>query len=123
MAVAVLAVDGIEVLARHGVLPEERVQPQRFVVDLRLRVDAEAAADADRLEDTVDYAAACAVAVSVLSGPHRQLLESLAAEIGRRLLADFPALRGGLVILHKPDARMPVVCRDVAVRHRFGRSG
>lgn len=118
---AVLAVDGIEVVACHGVLPEERVRPQRFLLDLRLYVDATEAAATDRLEDTVDYARAAAVAAEVLAGPPRQLLEALAAEIGRRLLSGFPGLRRGTVILHKPDALMPVVCRDISVRYRFGR--
>ena len=119
---AVLAVDGIEVVARHGVLPEERLVPQRFLLDLRLHVDAVAAAESDRLEDTVDYGRAAAIAADVLSGPSRQLLEALAAAIGKRLLADFPALRRGTVTLHKPDARMPVACRDVSVRYHFERN-
>jgi len=51
-----LSLNGIDVECIIGDLPEERVRPQRLVVDAELEIGDEASFS-DRLDDTVDYAA------------------------------------------------------------------
>lgn len=116
-----ILVHGIRVEARHGVLAEEHVRTQPFAVDLELLVDVHPAGADDDLGLTVDYAAAAAEAAAVLHGPHRQLIERLAMEIGGRLLARFPLLRAGWVTVHKPQAPVGLPLQDVAVRVPFRR--
>jgi dihydroneopterin aldolase len=113
-AVGRITVRGLRVEARHGVLPEEHARPQPFLIDLDLVVPVDAGSG-DRLEGTVDYAAAAALAAEVLRGPHRDLIESLAAEIAGRLHARFPGLLGGSVTVHKPEAPVGLRVADVAV--------
>ena len=50
-----IVVRGIEAFGYHGVLPEERVQGQPFVVDLMVQTDVSDAAATDDLSGTVDY--------------------------------------------------------------------
>ena len=57
---------GIRATGIHGVLPEERVRPQPFEVDLDLWVDLATAGASDRLDDTVDYAGIADVAIGVV---------------------------------------------------------
>lgn len=121
--VGTICVQGIRVEACHGVLAEEHTRPQPFVVDLELDADLRAAAGSDRLGDTINYAAAAAVAAQVLAGPHRDLLERLAGEIAADLLRAFPALEGGAVVLHKPRAPIGLPFEDVSVRLPFSRRG
>ncbi len=112
-----VVVRGLRVKGRHGVLPLEHTQPQRFLIDLDLR----AAAAGDRLQDTVDYAEAARLSAEVVLGPHRDLIEALAGEIAARLLAAFPRVWGGVVVVHKPDAPIGWPVADVSVRLPFRR--
>ncbi|MHB8681343.1 MAG: dihydroneopterin aldolase [Acidimicrobiales bacterium] len=83
-----IEIRGLRVDAVHGVLDEERRSRQPFEVDLDLHVDLAAAAGADDLELTADYAAAIEAARRVLGGAPRRLLETLAADIADAVLAD-----------------------------------
>jgi len=81
-------VRGLRVDAVHGVLDTERHRPQPFEIDLDLYVDATRAARTDALDDTADYDAAVEAAMTVMRGPSRALLESLAAAVGDAVLGD-----------------------------------
>ena len=52
-----LSLRGMRFVARHGVLPQEKVEPQRFEVDVVLHADLARAAETDELDDTIDYSA------------------------------------------------------------------
>jgi len=106
---------GLRLLGCHGVLPEERVHPQPFLVDLELELDLGPAGRTDALADTANYAEVAALAAAVIAGPHRDLIERLAAEIAQRLETRFPALLGGTVTVHKPEAPVGLPVADVAV--------
>lgn len=83
-----IEVRGLRLDAVHGVSEEERAAPQPFEVDLDLHVALAPAGAADELSATADYAAAVAAAASVLRGPPRRLLETLAADVADAVLAD-----------------------------------
>ena len=51
----ILELEGMEFWARHGCLPHEKESENLFVVDFRAETDMTAAAESDRIEDTVDY--------------------------------------------------------------------
>ncbi len=114
---------GLELSGRHGVLQEERVDAQPFIIDLELVVDLAPAARSDRLEDTVDYGRAAQVAAAVVDGPHHDLVESIAGDIARALVREFPGLSGGAVTVHKPAAPVGLSCADVLVRLPFDAAG
>lgn len=75
--------------ASHGYHEHERQSTQPFEVDVELELDLQPAGSADDLEQTVDYAAVYAVVRQVLDGPPVRLLETLAEEISRDVLAAF----------------------------------
>ncbi len=115
-----IRIEGIAVEAVHGVLPEERRRPQPFRVDVTLRRDLAAAGRSDDLAQTVNYAEVAAIAAAVLSGPPRNLIESLAEEIADRVMATFP-VDAAEVRVHKPQAPVGVPFDDVSVTVRRGR--
>jgi dihydroneopterin aldolase len=78
---------GMRFEATHGVLPEEKVTPQPFEVDLVLRADLSAAAERDELSATVDYAALFDLVRAIVTGPPRDLVEALAGAIAAAVLA------------------------------------
>ena len=73
---------GLRAFGTHGVLPEERVRPQPFEVDLDLAWTWPRPAASDQLADTVDYAGVADGAIGIVSGsPSFRLLEALAASV------------------------------------------
>lgn len=79
---------GMRVFGTHGVHEAERRSPQPFQVDLDIEVDVRAAAASDDLSETADYSAAADVVATVIGGPPRRLLESLASSIAAGVLED-----------------------------------
>ena len=78
---------GMRFHARHGVLPEEKVTPQPFEVDIVLGDDLSAAAERDELGATIDYAALFDLVRAIVEGPPRDLIEALAGSIATAVLA------------------------------------
>lgn len=111
--------------ARHGVLPEEHRNPQPFLVDVDLGLDTAAAAAADDLALTVDYAEVHRRVARVVEGPHRRLIETLAHQLAAELLHAFP-VDWVRVRVAKPAAPLPGPAEGAAVevwRSRAGRVG
>lgn len=104
----IVELHGLELHGHHGVLERERLDGQRFLVDLEL--DVADAGSNDRIEDAVDYrlVAACVREVSDARAYH--LLEALASALADELLARFPAasvrvrVRKPEVVLDSPVA-------------------
>ena len=113
-----ISLTGISAFGHHGVLPEEREAGQQFNVDVTLHLDVSAAAAADDLDRTVNYADVAQDVVDVITGPAVDLIETVAVTIAERTLA-----RGGVeavdITVHKPYAPIPVPFTDVTVQvHR-----
>jgi dihydroneopterin aldolase len=101
-----LTLRGMRFMGRHGVLPLEKVEPQRFEVDVVLHADLARAAETDALDDTIDYSALHELVAAIVTGPSFDLIEALAGAIVRAVLAATdPALVGAVEVrVRKPDA-------------------
>jgi 7,8-dihydroneopterin aldolase/epimerase/oxygenase len=113
---------GLRVRGRHGVFDHERRDGQDFVVDVTVWMELAAAAVSDDLADTVDYGALAQLAADVVAGPPRNLIETVAAEIADAVMSD-ERLHAVEVVVHKPDAPIPLTFADVAVVARRSRRG
>lgn len=102
---------GLRGIGRHGVLASEREHPQPFVVDVAIDVPMPAA---DDLGQTVDYSALACQVLGIVEGQPVALIETLAATIADRVLAD-PRIARVEVTVHKPAAPIPVDFADVSV--------
>ena len=116
-----ITVTGIEVFGHHGVLPHERTFGQRFVVDLALDVDLDAAGRSDDLDDTVDYGALTGDVVAIVGGEPVDLIETVAARVADRCLDDDRVVSCEVTV-HKPSAPVPAVVAEVAVTVRRRRT-
>ena len=110
------------VRGHHGVFEHERADGQDFVVDITVWIDLAAAAASDDLNDTLDYGALAQRAAAIVAGPPRNLIETVSAEIADDVMAD-ERVHAVEVVLHKPDAPIPLSFRDVAVVARRSRRG
>ena len=109
-----IEIKGIEVLARHGVLEHEKLEPQIFRVDLTLYLDLSAAGASDELADTVDYGKLARATHDLVQDESHDLIEAVAHQIATTVLADHPVDRV-TVTVHKPEAPIPLTFEDVAV--------
>jgi dihydroneopterin aldolase/2-amino-4-hydroxy-6-hydroxymethyldihydropteridine diphosphokinase len=112
---------GVRAFGRHGVLPEERVAGQDFVVDLELSLALDVAAATDRVTATVHYGELAERVADVIGGEPVDLIETLAQRIADVALA-YDLVDRVVVTVHKPAAPIPVPFGDVAVRIERGRS-
>ena len=87
----------------HGVLPEERLLGQRFVVDVEVRLDLSKPAATDDLDHTVNYAEIYRAVGEIVTGPPCNLIEALAGRIAERVLAEHPLVHSVLVRVRKPQ--------------------
>lgn len=106
--------EGLRFYAYHGVNPEERVQGQRFLVDIRLVADLRAAGEADDLARTLNYSTAYKRVRSIVEGEPRNLIEAVAEEIAAALLADFPDAAAVTVTVRKPEVALKGAILDAA---------
>lgn len=113
---------GLKVRGNHGVFEHEREDGQDFVVDITVWLDLAAAAASDDLADTLDYGGLAKRAAAVIAGPPRNLIETVSAEIAEDVMTD-DRVHAVEVVLHKPNAPIPLTFSDVAVVARRSRRG
>ncbi|AEV72786.1 dihydroneopterin aldolase [Mycolicibacterium rhodesiae NBB3] len=113
---------GLTVRGHHGVFDHERRDGQDFVIDVTVWIDLEAAAASDDLTDTYDYGVLAQRAAAIVSGPPRNLIETVAAEIAEDVMTD-ERVHAVEVAVHKPAAPIPLTFADVAVVTRRSRRG
>lgn len=112
---------GLECFGHHGVFPEEKRDGQPFIVDITCWLDVGQAAATDDLSLTVNYGELAEMAVSVVRGEPRDLIETVAVEIAERAMADHGQLHAVEVTIHKPEAPIQHTFADVAVVARRSR--
>src|SRR5665811_1556170 len=118
VAIDRIRLSGISATGYHGVLEQERREGQTFVADIVLHVDTRPAAEQDRLDLTVDYGVLAQEVVDVLIGSPADLLETVAERIAAVAL-EHEIVQAVDVVLHKPQAPIPVPFTDVTVEvHR-----
>lgn len=103
-------------MGTHGVLEQEKSQPQPFEFDLDVRFDMSLASATDALEDTVDYAALIDAAALVVAGPWCALLERLALLIGDAVLAADSRIESVDVAIRKLEPPVPYAMASAGVR-------
>jgi dihydroneopterin aldolase len=101
-------------MARHGVLDEEQVESQPFLIDLVVFVDTTTAAASDDLGDTVDYGRLAREAHDLVAGESHRLIETVAERVADLALT-FEGVEQVQVTIHKPDAPIPLDFEDVSV--------
>ena len=112
---------GLRAAGVHGVLPEEKLRPQPFEIDIDLAVDLGPAARSDRLSDTVDYAAVSESAAAVVTDRSFDLLEALADAVAAAVLATDSRITAATVGLRKLEPPLAADIATVGVRITRGR--
>ena len=109
-------------VARHGVLPIETENSQRFSATVELELPLADAGNSDRLDQTIDYCAVQAVVRGIIEGSHKRLIETLAESVATALLRTFPSLTAVTVEIIKPSPPVDFQFAGVSVRIRRERT-
>ena len=81
----------MEFYGYHGVNQEEKIQGQKFVVDLEINCSLLLPGQTDDLNDTVNYSEVYKLIKSIVEGPSQNLIESVAENIAYRILNETSA--------------------------------
>ncbi len=105
-------IDGLKVFAYHGVLQHEKEQGQDFFIDAHLDVEA---GTEDTITSTVSYASVADEIVRVATSNKFDLIETLANEVNKAVLALDQRVLRATITVHKPSAPVGHEVRDISV--------
>lgn len=108
-----VCLDRLSFFGRHGVHAEERRLGAIFEVDITMEANLQPAAQADDLALTIDYTRAYGIARAAVEGTPRNLIETVAEEIARNLLALESVLSVTVLVRKRPALGGPF--RSVSV--------
>jgi dihydroneopterin aldolase len=110
----VIKLSGLGSQGRHGVLPQEQVEPQTFTADIVVAIDPPAR---DDIAATLDYRILTRCVLDRIEGESVQLIETLAQDILSDLLR-LDRVLWAKVCVHKPQAPLGVSFTDLSVSIR-----
>lgn len=105
---------GLKFYAYHGVMNEENILGQQFIVDVDLYKNLKKPGSSDQVADTINYAEVYQLIKRIVIGERFQLLERLAEEIAGQILQSF-SCETIRVEVHKPQAPIPGIFEDASV--------
>lgn len=107
----------LEVYGHHGVLREETVLGQKFLVSLTLYMDTRPAGIDDDLSKSIDYAEVSHFVKREMEERNFKLIEAAAENLAGKLLLHFPKIKKLRVEIKKPWApiRLPLDTVNVCI--------
>ncbi len=112
-----IIIKDLEIYAYHGVLPEEKIKGQTFVVSAELFLDLREAGMTDDLDKTVNYALVCEDIKSTMTDCKYDLIEAVAENIADTILMKYDKIKSVHINISKPQAPIDMtfdtVCVDI----------
>lgn len=99
-----IRIKDLEIYANHGVLPEEKVLGQKFLVSATIHTDFSAAAITGDLDKTINYAEVCQLLTAYTQENTFDLIETLAEDLAREVLYQYPLAQTVDIEVKKPWA-------------------
>ena len=106
---------GIRALGTIGVLPEEKIRPQPFEIDVYIEADLLKAGESDDLSDTINYGEITEIVTKVINEESHQLLERVANRLTEMILVN-PKVDGVEVAIRKLRPPVPDFLESSGVR-------
>lgn len=110
-----IIISELEIYGYHGVNEEEKINGQRFILDIELSLDLTAPCLSDDIDDTVSYAKIIKLASAVFNEEKNDLIERAARRVADAVLAYSDKIASVRVLLRKPDAPIKAKFGYVAV--------
>lgn len=114
---------GLEFFSYHGVYDYEKMEGNKFLVDITVNRSAQDVQNNDNLAETVDYEMLYKIAAEVMAGSVN-LLETLAENMLERISSRFPFVDSVEVSIAKTNPPIGATCREARVtmskEHKLG---
>ncbi len=111
-----ISVKDITVFAYHGVMDEENVVGQKFVISADIGLDTSIAGDNDDIEESVDYVHVCNIIKSYAENNTFNLIETLAEGLAKCLLLEYTNICSVDIEVKKPWAPVHIPIDTVSVK-------
>lgn len=115
-----IRIENLEVYCHHGVLKEENVLGQKFLVSLVLYTDTKQAGRRDDLHHSIDYAKVSHLVERIMKEKNFQLIEAVAEYVAEEVLKTFPLIETIEVEIKKPWAPILLPLETVSVKIQRG---
>ncbi len=110
-----IRIENLEVYCHHGLLREETVLGQKFLVSLDLYTDTREAGRSDDLSCSIDYAEVSHFVDKKMKERNFKLIEAAAEQLAADILGEFPLVQKICVELKKPWAPILLPLEHVSV--------
>lgn len=111
----VINITGLKVFANHGVNQEEKENGQNFYIDAHLYPKNNTLDNSDDIDNTVSYSDVCKFIVKIVAENTWDLIETVAENIAKFVLLEYPKLEAVEVEVCKPEAPMKCEFENVSV--------
>lgn len=107
-------IDGIRLHARHGVLPQEQLTGNDYIINVRASYDISRAMQTDDVADTLNYAEVYNIIKEEMSVPSK-LIEHVAGRIANRLMDSYSQISSVMLRITKCNPPMGADCNGAGV--------
>ena len=107
-------IDGIRLHARHGVLPQEQLTGNDYIINVRACYDISRAMQTDDVADTLNYAEVYNIIKEEMSIPSK-LIEHVAGRIADRLMDSDSQISSVMLRITKCNPPMGADCNGAGV--------
>ena len=107
-------IDGIRLHAHHGVLPQEQLTGNDYIINVRASYDISRAMQTDDVADTLNYAEVYNIIKEEMSIPSK-LIEHVAGRIADRLMDCYSQISSVMLRITKCNPPMGADCNGAGV--------
>ena len=107
-------INDIRLHALHGVLPQERLTGNDYIINIRIGYDISKAFDSDDVADTLNYAEVYNIVKTEMQTPSK-LIEHVAGRIANRLLNEYAKISSIVLHITKRNPPMGADCQGAGV--------
>ena len=107
-------IDGIRLHARHGVLPQEQLTGNDYIINVRAGYDISRAMQTDDVADTLNYAEVYNIIKEEMNIPSK-LIEHVAGRIADRLMDSYADISSVMLRITNCNPPMGADCNGAGV--------
>ena len=112
---------GIQIYAYHGVLPQENKVGSYYYIDIDIKTDFSKASETDELDKTINYAEIFSCIKEEMKIPSK-LLENVIERIAKRLFNTLPSIEEIDIKISKENPPMSAIGQRIGVLAHYIRS-
>ncbi|MBQ4247288.1 MAG: dihydroneopterin aldolase, partial [Ruminococcus sp.] len=100
----VIKIKDLEIFSNHGVLKEENVLGQKFLISADIYLDTQKAGSTDDISDSVDYSQICHLIKKIMESNTFKLIETAAEKLSHDILSHYSRINRVVLEVKKPWA-------------------